>query len=88
MCPHLSQVLQGDPSLHFPDSLLRPPLVRAVLLLPLHQNKALRNYPAARDEAVGGRRQMAGTEVQMQTAGVWKFLDLPRDLSPSAPCLL
>lgn len=55
MCPHLSQVLQGDPSLHFPDSLLRPPLVRAVLLLPLHQNKALRNDPAARDEAVGDR---------------------------------
>lgn len=64
-CTHLSRMLQGDPYLRFPASLLRPPLVRAALLRPLHQNKTLRNDPAARHEAVSGRRQMAGAGEQM-----------------------
>ncbi len=64
MCPHseshLSKLLQGDPCFHFAASLFLPPLVRAAPLWPLHQNKAGRYSPAARDEDVSGRRQMAG----------------------------
>ncbi len=90
-CPHceshLSQVLQGDPCLHFPASLLRPPLVRAALLSSLHQNKTGRCDPAAWDEDVGGRRQMARAGGQRRVSCRSLYLLKCLFLLVSAPCL-